>query len=109
MIWSLLGKTLISHTTSALKTHLQKRENKQVAEIEASKEVQKTQIQHSGYKDDLILVWFLTIFSLPLFDETKRFLNWAKILAALPSEIFYIFGAIVAASFGIKISSIFKK
>jgi hypothetical protein len=27
----------------------------------------------------------------------------------LPSEIFYIFGAIVAASFGIKISNIFKK
>ncbi|OUU28104.1 MAG: hypothetical protein CBB97_05165 [Candidatus Endolissoclinum sp. TMED37] len=109
MIWSLLGKTLISHTTKALSTHLEKRQNRQVAEIEASKEVRKTQIQHSGYKDDLILIYFLVIFSLPLFDETERFLNWATVLAALPSEIFYIFGAIVAASFGIKISNIFKK
>jgi len=109
MIWSLIGKTLISHTTDALKTHLKKRENKQIAEIEASKDVQKTQIQHSGYKDDLILIYFLSIFALPLFGETERFLNWAKVLAALPSEIFYIFGAIVAASFGIKISNIFKK
>ena len=79
------------------------------AEIEASKEVQKAQIQNSGYKDDLILIYFLAIMALPLFGETERFLNWAKVLAALPSEIFYIFGAIVAASFGIKISNIFKK
>ena len=47
--------------------------------------------------------------SLPLIGETERFLNWAKVLSAMPSEIFYIFGAIVAASFGIKISNIFKK
>lgn len=109
MIWGLIGKTLISHTTDALKTHLEKRQNKQVAEIEASKEVQKSQIENSGYKDEIILLWFLVIFSLPLFGETERFLNWAKVLTALPSEIFYIFGAIVAASFGIKISNIFKK
>ena len=109
MIWGLLGKTVISHTTKALSAHLQKRENRQVAEIEESKVVRKAQIQHSGYKDDLILIYFLAIFALPLFGETERFLNWAKVLAALPSEIFYIFGAIVAASFGIKISNIFKK
>ena len=47
MLFSLLGKTLISHTTKALSTHLEKRGNKQVAEIEASKEVQKTQIENS--------------------------------------------------------------
>jgi hypothetical protein len=109
MIWNLIGKTLISHTTKALSTHLQKRENRQVAEIEESKVVRKAQIENSGYKDDLILIYFLAIFALPLFGQTERFLNWAKVLAALPSEIFYIFGAIVAASFGIKISSIFKK
>ena len=44
-----------------------------------------------------------------LIGETERFMNWAKVLSAMPSEIFYIFGAIVAASFGIKISNIFKK
>tara|TARA_R100000697_G_scaffold76270_1_gene88513 strand:+ start:70 stop:399 length:330 start_codon:yes stop_codon:yes gene_type:complete len=109
MIWNLIGKTLISHTTKALSTHLQKRENRQVAEIEESKVVRKAQIENSGYKDDLILIYFLAIFALPLFGQTERFLNWAKVLAALPSEIFYIFGAIVAASFGIKISNIFKK
>ena len=109
MIWNLIGKTLISHTTKALSTHLQKRENRQVAEIEESKVVRKAQIENSGYKDDLILIYFLAIFALPLFVQTERFLKWAKVLAALPSEIFYIFGAIVAASFGIKISSIFKK
>lgn len=109
MIWGLLSKTLISHTTKALSTHLEKRENKQIAEIKASKEIQKTQIQHSGYKDDLILIYFLGIFALPLFGETERFLNWAKVLSSLPSEIFYIFGAIVLASFGIKVTNIFKK
>lgn len=111
MIWSLIGKTLISHTTDALKTHLQKRENKQIAEIEASKDVQLAQInqQQNSYKDEIILIYFLVIMALPLFGETERFLNWAKVLSALPSEIFYIFGAIVAASFGIKISNIFKK
>jgi len=109
MIWGLLSKTVVSHTTKALSAHLQKRENRQVAEIEESKVVRKAQVEHSGYKDDLILIYFLAIFALPLFGETERFLNWAKVLAALPSEIFYIFGAIVAASFGIKISNIFKK
>ena len=63
----------------------------------------------SSFKDELILAWFLIIMSLPLIGETERFLNWAKVLSAMPSEIFYIFGAIVAASFGIKVSNIFKK
>jgi len=109
MLFSLLGKTLISHTTKALSTHLEKRGNKQVAEIEASKEVQVAQIQNSGIKDELILIWFLVILTLPLIGETERFMRWAEVLSAMPSEIFYIFGAIVAASFGIKVSSIFKK
>lgn len=109
MLFSLLGKTLISHTTKALSTHLEKRGNKQVAEIEASKEVQKTQIENSGIKDEIILIWFLGILTLPLIGETERFLKWAEVLSAMPSELFYIFGAIVAASFGIKVSNIFKK
>ena len=70
-----------------------------------------TTLNQSGgsFKDELILVWLLVILSLPLIGETERFMNWAKVLSAMPSEIFYIFGAIVAASFGIKISNIFKK
>ena len=64
MLFSLLGKTLISHTTKALSTHLEKRGNKQIAEVEASKEVQKTQIENSGIKDELILIWFLGIFQM---------------------------------------------
>ncbi|BAQ94170.1 hypothetical protein HOQ51_gp30 [uncultured phage_MedDCM-OCT-S35-C6] len=109
MIFGLLGKTLISHTTKALSAHLVKRENRQVAEIEESKVVRKAQIDNSGIKDELILAWFLIIMSLPLLGETERFLKWAEVLSAMPSEIFYIFGAIVAASFGIKVSNIFKK
>tara|TARA_B110000305_G_scaffold66846_1_gene74841 strand:+ start:189 stop:518 length:330 start_codon:yes stop_codon:yes gene_type:complete len=109
MLFSLLGKTLISHTTKALSTHLEKRGNKQVAEIEASKEIQKTQIENSGIKDELILIWFLGILTLPLIGETERFMKWAEVLSAMPPELFYIFGAIVAASFGIKVSNIFKK
>ena len=38
MIWSLLGKTLISHTTKALSTHLEKRQNRQVQEREVTQE-----------------------------------------------------------------------
>ena len=52
---------------------------------------------------------FLGILTLPLIGETERFMKWAEVLSAMPSELFYIFGAIVAASFGIKVSSIFKK
>jgi|TARA_R110000822_G_scaffold235663_1_gene366459 hypothetical protein len=109
MLFSLLGKALISHTTKALSTHLEKRANIQVAEIEASKDVQQAQIQNSGIKDEIILIWFLAILTLPLIGETERFLKWAEVLSAMPSELFYIFGAIVAASFGIKVSNIFKK
>jgi len=111
MIWSLIGKTLISHTTDALKTHLQKRENKQIAEIEAAKDVQIAQInqQDKSYKDEIILIWFLSIFSLPLFGETDRFLKWVDVISKIPSELFYIFGSLCLVSFGVKVSNIFKK
>lgn len=111
MIWSLIGKTLISSTTDALKHHLQKKKAIREIEIESAKEIQieKVKASSNSFKDEIILAWFLIIMSLPLVGETERFMNWAKVLAAMPSEIFYIFGAIVAASFGIKISNIFKK
>jgi len=111
MIFNLLGKTLIENSIGALKHHLDKKKAVREIEIESQKEIQIEKIKQSGgsYKDELILVWFLVILSLPLVGETERFMNWAKVLSAMPSEIFYIFGAIVAASFGIKISNIFKK
>ena len=111
MLFNLLGKTLLENSIGALKHHLKKKEVARNTEIECQKEIQITKIKESGnsFKDELILVWFLVILSLPLIGETERFMNWAKVLSAMPSEIFYIFGAIVAASFGIKISNIFKK
>ena len=111
MIWGILGKALISNTTEALKHHIKKKEVVRNLEIDAAKEIQIEKIKQSSssFKDELILLWFLVILSLPLIGETERFLNWAKVLSAMPSEIFYIFGAIVAASFGIKVSNIFKK
>jgi len=111
MIWGLIGKTIISSTTDALKHHLQKKQTIRQIEIESAKEIQieKVKASTNSYKDELILAWFLIIMSLPLVGETERFMNWAKVLSAMPSEIFYIFGAIVAASFGIKVSNIFKK
>jgi len=111
MIWSLIGKTFISHTADALKTHLQKRQNKQIAEIEAAKDIQIAQInqQDKSYKDEIILIWFLAIFSLPLFGETDRFLKWVDVISKIPSELFYIFGSLCLVSFGVKVSNIFKK
>ena len=111
MIWNLLGKTIIENSIGVLKHHIKKKEVVRNLEIDAAKEIQIEKIKQSGgsFKDELILAWFLIIMSLPLIGETERFLNWAKVLSAMPSEIFYIFGAIVAASFGIKISNIFKK
>jgi len=111
MIFNLLGKTLLENSIGALKHHLKKKEVQRSTEIECQKEIQIAKIKESGgsFKDELILVWFLVILSLPLIGETERFMNWAKVLSAMPAEIFYIFGAIVAASFGIKISNIFKK
>ena len=111
MLFNLLGKTLIENSIGALKQHIKKKEVVRNLEIDAAKENQWEKIKQSGgsFKDELILAWFLIIMSLPLIGETERFLNWAKVLSAMPSEIFYIFGAIVAASFGIKVSNIFKK
>ena len=111
MIFNLLGKTLLENSIGALKHHLKKKEVQRNTEIECQKEIQIAKIKESGssFKDELILAWFLIIMSLPLIGETERFLNWAKVLSAMPSEIFYNFGAIVAASFGIKVSNIFKK
>jgi hypothetical protein len=111
MIFNLLGKALIENSVGAIKHHLEKKQKIRNIEIESQKEIQIEKIKQSGgsFKDEIILAWFLIIFSLPLFGETERFLNWTKVLSSMPSEIFYIFGAIVAASFGIKISNIFKK
>ena len=111
MLFNLLGKTILENSIGALKHHIKKKEVVRNLEIDAAKEIQLEKIKQSGgsFKDELILVWFLVILSLPLIGETERFMNWAKVLSAMPSEIFYIFGAIVAASFGIKISNIFKK
>ena len=111
MLLNLLGKTILENSICALKHHIKKKEVASNTEIESQKEIQIEKIKQSGgsFKDELILAWFLIIMSLPLIGETERFLNWAKVLSAMPSEIFYIFGAIVAASFGIKISNIFKK
>ena len=111
MIFNLLGKTILENSIGALKHHLKKKEVARNTEIECQKEIQIERIKQSGgsFKDEIILIWFLVILSLPLIGETERFMNWAKVLSAMPSEIFYIFGAIVAASFGIKISNIFKK
>ena len=110
MIFNLLGKTILENSIGALKHHLKKKEVARNTEIECQKEIQIERIKQSGgsFKDEIILIWFLVILSLPLIGETERFMNWAKVLSAMPSEI-YIFGAIVAASFGIKISNIFKK
>ncbi len=111
MLLNLLGKTLIENSIGVLKHHIKKKEVIRNLEIDAAKEIQLEKIKQSGssFKDELILIWFLVILSLPLIGETERFMNWAKVLSAMPSEIFYIFGAIVAASFGIKVSNIFKK
>ena len=111
MIFSLLSKTIVENSIGALKHHLAKKEVVRNAEIECQKEIQIEKIKQSGgsFKDEIILLWFLVILSLPLVGETERFMNWAQVLSAMPSEIFYIFGAIVAASFGIKVSNIFKK
>ena len=69
-----------------------KKEVARNTEIECQKEIQIEKIKQSGgsFKDELILAWFLIIMSLPLIGETERFLNWAKVLSAMPSEIFYI-------------------
>ena len=111
MIFNLLGKTIIENSIGALKHHLEKKQAIRNIELETQKEIQIEKIKQSGgsFKDEIILIWFLIILSLPLIGETERFMNWAQVLSAMPSEIFYIFGAIVAASFGIKISNIFKK
>ena len=111
MLFNLLGKTLIENSIGALKHHIKKKEVVRNLVIDAAKEIQLEKIKQSGgsFKDELSLVWFLVILSLRLIGETERFMNWAKVLSAMPSEIFYIFGAIVAASFGIKVSNIFKK
>ena len=85
-----------------MKHHLKKKEVARNTEIECQKEIQIERIKQSGgsFKDEIILNLVFIILSLPLIQgETERFMNWAKVLSAMPSEIFYIFGAIVAASF----------
>lgn len=111
MIWNLLAKTIFQNSIGAIKHHLKKKETIRAIEIEAQKEIQLAKIKNinQNFKDEIILAWFLIIFSLPLFGETERFLAWASVLSAIPKEIFYIFGGIVLSCFGIKISSIFKK
>ena len=96
MIFNLLGKTILENSIGALKHHLKKKEVARNTEIECQKEIQIERIKQSGgsFKDEIILIWFLVILSLPLIGETERFMNWAKVLSAMPSEIFYIFGVL---------------
>ena len=93
MIFNLLGKTILENSIGALKHHLKKKEVARNTEIECQKEIQIERIKQSGgsFKDEIILIWFLVILSLPLIGETERFMNWAS-LVRMPSEIFYIFG-----------------
>jgi hypothetical protein len=77
MLLNLLGKTLIENSIGALKHHIKKKEVARNAEIECQKEIQIEKIKQSGgsYKDEIILIWFLIILSLPLVGETERFMN----------------------------------
>ena len=111
MIWNLIGKTLISSTTDALKHHLAKKKAIREVELETAKDIQVEHIKASkgSIKDEIILIWFLVMFSLPAVGESERFLTWAEVLKNLTSELFWIFSLIVCASFGLKIADLKKK
>lgn len=111
MIWKLIGKTIISSTTDAIKHHLDKKKAIREVELETARDIQVEKIKASkdSLKDEIILIWFLVMLSLPAVGQHERFLKWAEVLSALPSEIFWIFSLIIAASFGIKVSNLKKK
>ena len=106
MIWNVLAKTLLSTTVDAVKHWNNKREKRRAIEIELQTEIQKEHIKASkdSFKDEIILAFFLFLFSLPLWGQEELLRKWIEVIKELPDFVWYIFTIMVSASFGVKIT-----
>ena len=77
------------------------------AELQACKEVdvQRIKSQDKSWKDEILMVWLITMLSTGWFDETRdNFEEWVRIINDLPDSVWYLVIIVFTATFSTKMT-----
>ena len=111
MIFSLLNnpltKLVVSKATDHFKHKAEKVKVIRAAEIEAAKEVDVARVksQDKSWKDEILLVWLISILSTGWFESTRdNFEHWFRLINDLPDSVWYLLVIVFTATFSTKMT-----
>ena len=102
-----LTKMVAGKVVDHFKHKAQKVKTIREAEIEACKEVDVARVksQDKSWKDEILLVWLISILSTGWFESTRdNFEHWVRLINDLPDSVWYLLVIVFTATFSTKMT-----
>ena len=102
-----LTKMIANKAIDHFKHRAEKVKTIREAEIQACKEVdvQRIKSQDKSWKDEILMVWLITMLSTGWFEDTRdNFEEWVRIINDLPDSVWYLVIIVFTATFSTKMT-----